>query len=160
MTTTRRTLQFVEGLCSGCRTCELACSLFHEGECSPSLARRRIVDHDVVIHRSVVCAQCDDPPCIEVCPVKANRRDPGTAAIITIDDLCIRCRACAEACPYDAIWFSPAGKLLRCDLCSGDPQCVRFCATGALSYEPPEAQHPEASGWILEDLFRSPPTEE
>ncbi|MCX5970968.1 MAG: 4Fe-4S dicluster domain-containing protein [Coprothermobacterota bacterium] len=153
MTVALKILQFNEGLCSGCRTCELACSLFHEGECNPTLARMRVVDHEVVIHRMVGCRQCEDPPCIEACPVNANQRDPNTGAVTTIDSLCLGCRVCVQACPYEAIWFSPAGKLLRCDLCSGDPQCVRFCATGALTFKLSADHPPKASSWALQDLF-------
>ncbi|MEI6308911.1 MAG: 4Fe-4S dicluster domain-containing protein [bacterium] len=160
MTSTRKALQFTEGLCSGCRTCELACSLFHEGECNPTLARRRVVDRDVVIHRMVGCQQCVDPLCIEVCPVNANQRDPHTDAVITVDSLCSGCQACAQACPHGAIWFSPTGKLLRCDLCSGDPQCVHFCATGALSYKLLADPLPKTSSWALQDLFCAFPAKE
>ena len=43
--------------------------------------------------------------------------------------------ACLEACPFGAIFFdSEQGVAIMCDLCGGDPACVKRCATGAIRY--------------------------
>ena len=52
------------------------------------------------------------------------------------EDLYIGCRACVAACPFGAIRYWPEdNKILKCDLCGGDPACVRYCATKILSLE-------------------------
>ncbi|MBS7657470.1 4Fe-4S dicluster domain-containing protein, partial [Candidatus Bathyarchaeota archaeon] len=53
--------------CSGCRRCELACSLHHEGKMWPEASRIRIFmlfPGAEVIH---LCSQCHDYPCVASC---------------------------------------------------------------------------------------------
>jgi len=69
------------------------------------------------------------------CSVGAITRDPKTEAVVIDDEKCIRCKKCIEACPFDAIWFSEeTNKILKCDLCGGDPQCIKWCPINALKY--------------------------
>jgi Fe-S-cluster-containing hydrogenase component 2 len=52
-------------------------------------------------------------------------------------DLCIGCGMCSIACPLGGITVdADAGHAVKCDLCGGDPLCVKFCAYGALTYIP------------------------
>lgn len=53
--------------------------------------------------------------------------DQRTGAIVIDEEKCIRCLACLEACPFEAIQVSPSGEMLKCDLCGGDPVCVKYC---------------------------------
>lgn len=56
------------------------------------------------------CMQCDNPPCIPVCPATATRKDPNTGIVSQIYTRCIGCRYCMAACPYharDFNWFDP-----------------------------------------------------
>lgn len=49
-------------------------------------------------------------------------------------DKCIGCRTCVSVCPFGAMHFVAIDrKVIKCDLCDGDPQCVRFCDTKAVS---------------------------
>jgi molybdopterin-containing oxidoreductase family iron-sulfur binding subunit len=107
----------------------------------------------------VQCMQCDDPPCVKACPVKATWMEPD--GIVVIDyDWCIGCRYCMTACPYWARHFNwtdpeiPAGKLNpdthylgnrprprgvveKCHFCiqrtrqGRQPACMEACPTGA-----------------------------
>ena len=51
------------------------------------------------------CQQCDDPPCIKVCPVGATYKNP-EGVVGQIYTRCIGCRFCTVACPYTARYFN------------------------------------------------------
>ena len=125
--------------CTTCRLCELVCSERHTGAYRPSWSHIRVaVNVEDALYYPRVCIQCDEAPCIDKCPTDALVRDPQTNAVVVIAEKCNACGECETACPYGAIylWDSMAHK---CDLCGGDPECVRFCAPGALCYEPQES---------------------
>jgi carbon-monoxide dehydrogenase iron sulfur subunit len=121
--------------CTGCRVCESVCSLSHDGECNPSRSRIRVIRWETRgIDIPVVCLQCDDPICAQVCPTYAIRRDEQSQAMVTRPEVCLRCNMCALACPFGGTLVAPDKKILRCDLCEGDPLCVKFCETKAIEY--------------------------
>jgi Fe-S-cluster-containing hydrogenase component 2 len=71
------------------------------------------------------------------CPTKAIRIDDVTGARVIDQELCIGCQTCIQACSYELsrIRFDRVKKkAIKCDLCGGDPACVKACPTGALSY--------------------------
>jgi Fe-S-cluster-containing hydrogenase component 2 len=75
---------------------------------------------------------------MNVCPVKAIYRDDVEARVHVDHDICIGCRSCIAVCPFGAMNFNPAEKkVFKCDLCSGDPQCVRFCDMKAVDFVTP-----------------------
>jgi Fe-S-cluster-containing dehydrogenase component len=86
------------------------------------------------------CTQCEYPACYYVCPVRgALIIDEKTGARVIMEDVCIGCGACSRACPYNArgkiIRYNPEKKkYFKCDLCSGNPQCVEACRWMALKY--------------------------
>lgn len=124
-----------KNLCIGCANCMLVCSLHHEGACSLSLARIYVAkDLFTGEYEPQPCAQCKNPRCLAACPVEgALYVDPATGARKVNPELCTGCRACVEACIYAAksrsrVKFDPQRNIaLKCDLCGGDPQCVRVC---------------------------------
>ena len=62
--------------CTGCRRCELVCSVFHEGVSNPSKARIKVEKWEWEgLYIPMTCRQCVDAPCMNVCPVKAIERD-------------------------------------------------------------------------------------
>ena len=72
---------------------------------------------------------------MSICPVRAIARNAATGALIVDYDRCIGCRMCMVACPFGAVQFDADQKrVIKCDLCDGEPYCVRFCQAGALSY--------------------------
>jgi len=119
--------------CSGCRRCEIACSLHHENTIWPEASRIRVFMLIPGAEVPQVCAQCHDYPCVEACPVepKALSVDEKTGAVIVDREKCISCKRCIEACPGRIPFLHPGDKKATiCDLCGGDPQCVKACQEG------------------------------
>ena len=131
-----RVLEFIPERCTGCRLCELACSFRHDKEFSISRARIRLgYDQDYCFGVATYCTQCADAPCVEICPVEALTRHPQTQAVVVGEDRCIGCRICSLACPFGAIMFHGDHKAAyKCELCAGDPECVKACYPDALRY--------------------------
>ncbi|MBW2027440.1 MAG: 4Fe-4S dicluster domain-containing protein [Deltaproteobacteria bacterium] len=127
-------------LCTGCRTCELICSIKNEGVANPTLARIRVIaDKYQGVRVPMICQQCRDAPCMCVCPSGALFRDETLDIVRRNEDRCIVCRSCVTACPFGAMGVDPVGKkVFKCELCEGDPECVRFCEDKALRYEEPD----------------------
>lgn len=123
--------------CSGCRSCESYCALKHEGLCNPARGRIHIVKWEQEgIFVPINCLRCARPACEAVCPKHATYRDPVTGAMLVNPDRCLGCLSCVFACPFGATFPDPeTGGVLKCDLCGGDPTCVKVCPTGALTYE-------------------------
>jgi len=120
--------------CTGCRLCESSCAIYNENVNDLSRARIRTVkDHLLGLSVPVVCHQCKDPPCAEGCPVNSIIKDLETGIVKINYDECIGCETCIQACPFGAI-IALQDKVIKCELCNGDPQCVRYCATEAIKY--------------------------
>jgi Fe-S-cluster-containing dehydrogenase component/formate-dependent nitrite reductase membrane component NrfD len=84
------------------------------------------------------CNQCTDAPCVTACPTQAMfRREDG---IVDFDkSVCIGCKACMAACPYDAIFINPEDRSAeKCNMCAHrldiglEPACVTVCPTEAI----------------------------
>lgn len=122
--------------CTGCRRCELVCSVFHEGVANPSKARIKVEKWEWEgLYIPMSCRQCVDAPCMNVCPVKAIYREEAEGRVHVDHDICIGCRSCVAVCPFGAMNYNKSErKVYKCDLCSGDPQCVRFCDVKAVDY--------------------------
>lgn len=117
------------------------------------------VPRDGHFYLGTQCFHCENPPCVDVCPVQATWKEPD--GIVVVDyDWCIGCRYCEAACPYDARRFNwndpvvPAaevnanqhylgnrlrkkGVMEKCTFCiqrvrgGRNPACVEACPTGA-----------------------------
>ncbi|HEY42186.1 MAG TPA: 4Fe-4S dicluster domain-containing protein [Dehalococcoidia bacterium] len=122
--------------CTGCRLCELVCSVKHEGVSNPARSRIKIVKWEMEgRYVPMSCQQCESAPCQAVCPVKALSRDETLNRVIVDYDACIGCRMCVAVCPFGAVGFDVLGKrIIKCDLCDGVPLCADFCEVGAIQY--------------------------
>ena len=153
-------------LCIGCRRCEYACKEAHD---MPSGSLGDYDDHDVFeklrrpsiealtvvnefenpkesgrpVYVKVQCMHCDYPACVSACIVGAlSKQENGS--VIWDTDICIGCRYCMVACPYQvpAFEFDKAiqPRIMKCDFCydrtkeGGIPACVEICPMEALTY--------------------------
>jgi Fe-S-cluster-containing hydrogenase component 2 len=126
-----------EDVCSGCRACEVACVTHHEGCFGTATARIRVSKIEPVgVDYPHVCRLCRRAPCVVACPAEALYKDGRTGAVLLRAEDCIGCSACVDACPFGMATLHPrTGLALICDLCGGDPACVKRCATGAIVYD-------------------------
>ena len=84
-----------------------------------------------------LCNQCDNPPCVQVCPVGATFKTEDGVVLVD-SDYCIGCRYCIQACPYGARYLDPRTNTAdKCTFCYHRitkglaPACVEVCPTGA-----------------------------
>ncbi len=123
-------------VCTGCRACELACSYEKEGAYNPRFARLRVTrSPDGLWSDVIVCAQCENPACLRVCPSGAIKRDDATGVVLIEPERCSGCGLCATHCHRQIIKLYPQGeghKAYKCDLCDGRAPCAEACLTGAL----------------------------
>jgi Fe-S-cluster-containing hydrogenase component 2 len=127
--------------CSGCRTCETTCSLKNTGQSNPTRSRIRIIRYERQgeFHNFIpmVCQQCSNPLCMEACPVNAISRNPETDAMVVDSENCVGCKVCSMVCPIGGVSIDPVTNVAyKCDLCDGDPECVKYCDPEAITYIP------------------------
>lgn len=120
--------------------------LHHDGAFNPRNARIRVENNREVglnkpiknIDQPHVCRQCNPSPCADSCPADAFDMNEALSIRVIDPDRCIGCEQCSSECPYNMIVFREYNKEMKagkCDLCGGDPLCVRYCPVGALTFE-------------------------
>ena len=129
--------------CIGCHACSTACKSENEVPLGVFRTYVKTVDvgtyPDTQRHFQVTrCNHCEKPPCATICPTAAMyKRADG---IVEFDgDACIGCKACMQACPYDAIHIDPETKTAaKCHFCAHrtdiglEPACVVVCPAHAI----------------------------
>ena len=129
--------------CIGCGLCVEACNQYNELPEGQSYTRVPVQkDGDRTWFLPVQCQHCAEPPCAEVCPTKATYIHESGAVLIN-EKLCVGCKYCMVACPYQARVFDEVrGVADKCSLCldrvlQGElPACVQVCEAGARRFGP------------------------
>ena len=126
--------------CIGCHACTIACKSEHEipigvNRCWVKTVEKGSFPDTRRFFFPVLCNQCDDAPCVAICPTNTlfKRRD----GIVDFNsDSCIGCRACMAACPYDQLFIDPNTRTAeKCNFCANrvenklQPACVSVCPT-------------------------------
>jgi Fe-S-cluster-containing dehydrogenase component len=122
-------------LCIGCNACAEACNIKNELPKGKSYIRRLVRgDEHVQWFLTVQCQHCANPPCAKVCPTDATYRREEDGVVLLNPKLCVGCKYCIYACPYDArIFEEDRGVVDKCWLCldfvlaGGLPACVQAC---------------------------------
>lgn len=129
--------------CIGCQSCTVSCSVENQtplGEFRTTVRQYEVTNEQNITNNVLLprlCNHCDNPPCVQVCPVQATyqRKD----GIVVIDNKrCIGCAYCVQACPYDARFINSETKTAdKCTFCTHRleagllPACVESCVGGA-----------------------------
>ena len=131
-----KSLHIDPGKCTGCLQCEMACSYENEGVFNPSKSRIKVFTfHQEGRFTPYTCTQCAEAWCMQACPVDAIVANPVTGSKDVISDRCVGCKVCTVSCPFGTVKYDQdSGKVIKCDLCGGDPACVKACPTEAITY--------------------------
>lgn len=143
--------------CLGCQACSAACAIENQTPYWEGKFRTHVEEADLGTFPDVarvffprLCMQCDDAPCVKVCPTGATYK--AADGVVMVDaDKCMGCKACVEACPYGARYVytredvktakavfmadprHTVAHVDKCDFCSArrseglDPACVATC---------------------------------
>ena len=132
--------------CTGCFGCEVACKM----ENGVALGERwskvftvgPVGEYPDMTRYALptMCQQCENAPCVSVCPTGASYRD-GNNVVLVDKEKCIGCKYCMMACPYGVRSWSPSESVVeKCTLCGQltsvgeQPKCVAACCASARFY--------------------------
>ena len=133
--------------CIGCQACTVACIM--ENHVPEDSFRTHVSVYEVLEDRKDpamvmlprLCNHCDNPPCVEVCPVGATYKQEGTGEVLVDASKCVGCAYCVQACPYDARFINHETQTAdKCTFCFHRtsagllPACVETCVGGARNF--------------------------
>lgn len=142
--------------CIGCHACTIACKAEHQipvgvNRCWVKTVEKGTFPDTRRFFFPVLCNQCEDAPCLKICPTNAlfRRRD----GIVDLNgQACVGCRACMEACPYDQLFIDPNTRTAeKCNFCANRlenrllPACVSVCPTACRIFGDLDDQTSEAA---------------
>ncbi len=129
--------------CIGCHACTVACKEEHQVPLGVFRTWVKYIEKgefpDTNRYFGVMrCNHCDSAPCTTICPTHSLFRRPN--GIIDFDnEICIGCKSCMQACPYDALYIDPNNNTAaKCNFCAHrveanlEPACVIVCPTQAI----------------------------
>ena len=145
------TISFKPEFCDGCNDCMTACAQAKAQSDDFVHSRIQIVPSESGFELAM-CRQCGDPECVLHCPAAALSKGATSGVVAWDGSKCVNCLLCTVGCTYGGIVYdAPAGQVIKCDLCDGDPACVKACSHGALKYLTAARIYNEIGN--LEDLF-------
>ena len=129
--------------CIGCHACTVACKTENHVTLGVNRTWVKYVEKGEFpntrrVFQVTRCNHCEKPPCVTICPVTAmyQRKD---GIVDFSSERCIGCKACMQACPYDAIYMDPyQGTAAKCHYCAHrteiglEPSCVVVCPEHAI----------------------------
>jgi Fe-S-cluster-containing dehydrogenase component/formate-dependent nitrite reductase membrane component NrfD len=129
--------------CIGCHACTVACKSEHQVPIGVDRTWVKYIEkgefpNNRRLFSVMRCNHCEFAPCVTICPVTAlYRRDDGIVDFNS--DRCIGCKACMQACPYDALYIDPdSHTAAKCNFCTHrletglEPSCVVVCPEQAI----------------------------
>ena len=140
---TRLGFALLSDSCIGCHACTVACKSEHDVPLGVNRTWVKYIETGSFPNTgrsfSVMrCNQCDDAPCMTICPTNALFR-AANGVVDFDDDNCIGCKSCMNACPYDALYINPETNTAhKCNYCNHrvevglEPACVVVCPTQAI----------------------------
>jgi carbon-monoxide dehydrogenase iron sulfur subunit len=133
-------------LCTGCRSCEIACVVEHSVSKNlfaalyetPAPRYRMIVQAANGLKLPLNCRHCSEPDCLFACKSGAISKNPVTSEVQINLAKCVGCWMCVMVCPFGAVHPDmERTQATKCDLCpdrASGPACVVSCPTKALRF--------------------------
>jgi len=128
-----------------CENCKLECSYFYHPDNNGILSVAELASY------VLVCRKCEEPHCVNACPVDALEQQKQKNKILMRHNMrCVSCKSCSHACPYGTIYPELVPFLVsNCDFCidrrskKDEPLCIKSCPHGALSLKSGDAKPDE-----------------
>ena len=163
-------IRAIPEVCIGCGLCRVWCKVEHSESKdlyqaiseTPRPRARVKVEQGAGFTVPLQCRQCEDAPCLEICPTKALSRPDAGSPVVVDQALCIGCKNCILACPFGVIRMDDGGRgIIKCDQCfqrvgeGKSPACVEACPTHALQFKQAEEVLAEKKEAYLLQIERS-----
>ena len=138
-----------------CKKCEIECSFFYH------TGNNGIISVAELATYSLVCRRCEEPHCVNACPVEALEQQKDKDKLLIRHNMrCISCKSCSHACPYGTIYPELVPLLIHnCDFCldrrksKDEPLCIKTCPYGALSLKDADAKLDENTFLVGDNLI-------
>ncbi|MTJ84354.1 MAG: 4Fe-4S dicluster domain-containing protein [Telmatospirillum sp.] len=149
--------------CVGCGSCTVACKMYNArswiDDRAPSAGPSALLaDENWTVVRKVTvdrdggtpawrfvkqqCLHCEQPACASACFARALQKTED-GPVVYYPNLCVGCRYCMVACPFDIPkyeWGRSLPLVTKCMMCASRiaegqrPACVSVCPTGAMTF--------------------------
>ncbi|WP_027183307.1 4Fe-4S dicluster domain-containing protein [Desulfovibrio inopinatus] len=143
--------------CISCKACEVHCKVKNRVPVGAKLGQIVTVGpvdkggKPKMMNLFMPCFHCEQPWCVAACPTGAMIRRDEDGIVYVDAELCVGCKACIIACPWDIPqWDEESGRAIKCDFCRDridagkKPACVTACTAHALEFVSPN----ETSGKV------------